>query len=116
MRYSFKLARCIILKLDVKYGMESETQKLVQILNKIICILDEDGQYNWSKRMIQARGYLLVSTIRGVEKVLSAYGGMGSFNDVYLSKITRKNKKFSELQSLAWQLATDIKQEYEANI
>ena len=95
--------------------MGPKTQKLIETLDKIICILDEDGQEHWCQWMDQAREYLLASNFSGVEKVLNAYGGMGSFNDVYLNKITRKNKNFSELQTLAWELAADIKREYETN-
>ena len=95
--------------------MGQKTKELVEVLGKLIQILDEDGQENWSDWMSQARKWILESDFSGVEKVLGAYGGMGSFNDTYLSKITRQNENFSKLQTLAWELAKEIKHEHESN-
>jgi hypothetical protein len=92
-----------------------KTTELVEVLDKLILILDADGQENWSQWMSQARTWLLDSDFSGIEKVLGAYGGMGFFNDTCLGKVTRTNENFSELQSQAWELATEIKREHEAS-
>ncbi|MGQ8367504.1 DUF6966 domain-containing protein [Glaciecola sp. 1036] len=95
--------------------MGPKTEKLIEVLDQLIKILDEDGQSHWSKWMRQAKGCIQSSYFSGIEKVLNAYGGMGSFNDVCLKKVTRANENFSELQGKAWSLATEIKREYESN-
>lgn len=95
--------------------MEPKTKELIEVLEELIDMLDADGQENWSEWMTQSRKWIIASDFSGVEKVLGAYGGMGSFNDAYLSKITRSNEIFSELRSRAWKLATEIKHEHEAN-
>ena len=63
--------------------------------------------------MAQALTRINDSDFGGIEKVLAAYGGMGSFNDIHLTKITNSNEQFSILQSRAWELATAIKQKHE---
>lgn len=93
--------------------MGPKTQELITTLESLILILEEDNKDHWVDWLQTARKWLVQSDFSGIEKLLSAYGGMGSFNDLYLSKITRKNENFSDLQSKAWQLATEIKQEYE---
>ncbi|MEZ9426584.1 DUF6966 domain-containing protein [Vibrio lentus] len=95
--------------------MGPKTQELLEVLDKLIQMLDADGQIHWSDWMSKARKLILESDFGGVEKVLGAYGGMGSFNDTYLKNITKQNESFSNLQTRAWELAIEIKQEYESN-
>lgn len=95
--------------------MGPKTKKLTNVLSEIIEILDEDGQLHWSKWMAQAKSRIEASDFSGIEKVLGAYGGMGSFNDICLKRTTRKNENFDQLQSQAWSLATEIKHEHESN-
>ncbi len=94
--------------------MGPKTKKLIEVVDKLILILNDDDQKHWSNWMSQAKNRLIASDFSGIEKVLSAYGGMGSSNDICLSKVNRTNENFSELQNQAWELATDIKHEYEA--
>ena len=95
--------------------MGPKTKELVQVLDQLINLLEDDDQRNWSNWMMQARKWILESDFNGIEKVLLAYGGMGSFNDTYLTKITRENDNFGILRSRAWELATEIKHQYESN-
>ena len=95
--------------------MGPKTKELVETLDKLIDILNRDGQSHWSKWMRQAKSRIEASDFSGVEKVLQAYGGMGSFNDTYLTKIDRENENFSSLQSKAWDLATAISHDHESN-
>ncbi|MCG7563120.1 hypothetical protein [Pseudoalteromonas sp. McH1-42] len=93
--------------------MGPKTKELVAVLDEMISYLKDDGNENWLIWMQEARKRIIQSDFSGVEKVLGAYGGMGSFNDYYLSRTTRKNERFSSLQSKAWSLATEIKHEYQ---
>jgi hypothetical protein len=93
--------------------MGPKTKELIEVLDRLVQMLDDDGQEHWCDWMSQARTWLIESDFNGIEKVLLAYGGMGSFNDIYLSKLTRKNHCFSVLRTRAWELATEIKHEQE---
>ena len=93
--------------------MGPKTAELVAVLEELIHLLNTDGNNHWANWMTKARALIVNSDFSGIEKVLAAYGGMGSFNDVYLTKITRENCQFSEHQSKAWELATAIRHEAE---
>jgi len=93
--------------------MGPKTKELVTVLDKLIVILNNDENYHGANWMAQALTRINDSDFSGIEKVLAAYGGMGSFNDIYLTKITKSNEQFSILRSRAWELATAIKQEHE---
>ena len=95
--------------------MGPKTKQLTVVLEKLILILNEDKEHHWASWMSQAKSRITSSDYSGIEKVLGAYGGMGSFTDVRLEKISRSNEHFSELRSEAWRLATEIKREHEAN-
>ena len=93
--------------------MGPKTKELVTVLDRLIVILNDDENYHWANWMAQALARINDSDFGGIEKVLAAYGGMGSFNDIHLTKITNSNEQFSILQSRAWELATAIKQKHE---
>ncbi len=95
--------------------MGPKTQELLHILQLIISILEADKEIHWSAWMKQVESRIEAADYSGVEKLLLAYGGMGSFNDFCLKKITKENSNFSELQNKAWELATEIKHSYESN-
>ena len=59
--------------------------------------------------MSKAASMIRKSDFAGVEKVLGAYGGMGSFQDNYW-----KNLRIEELQHEMWELADSIKREVES--
>ncbi|WP_041324054.1 DUF6966 domain-containing protein [Saccharophagus degradans] len=88
--------------------MGPKTKELVEVLDQLIIILDEDEIENWASYMSRARELIVASDFSGVERVLNAYGGMGSFNDISLKKITKKNCNFSKLHNRAWELSKEI--------
>lgn len=101
--------------------MGQKTQELICVLADLALVLEGDGeaQLAVSIRRMQAR--LIDSDYAGIEALLSAYGGMGSFNDLVLGqcyeggKFSWKvghvalNERFSALRSRAWALANAIK-------
>lgn len=96
--------------------MEAKTEELIATLESLILLLKEDNQENWVEWLQTAKKWLAQSDFRGIEKLLAAYGGMGSFNDICLSKITRKNENFSNLRNKAWKIAKEIQYEYNSKI
>ncbi len=95
--------------------MGAKTEELIEVLSRLTEILNRDKNYHWAQWMNSAKSRLVNSGYSGIEKFLSAYGGMGSFNDVYIKEISRENEKFSELSTKAWNLANEIKQDHETN-
>jgi len=64
--------------------MGPKTKLLIAELEELIDLLESDNEKHWQEWMRSARDSLLKSDFTGVEKILSSYGGMGSFNDLIL--------------------------------
>ena len=100
--------------------MGPKAQELVSVLEELIGLLDGAGQQGWSAWMRQAKRWILQEDFSGVEKVIQAYGGMGSLNDLVLGgegvdgrivfdkEVRRLNERFQALISKAWKLASEI--------
>ncbi len=98
------------------------TKELIDVLTELEKILFEQKEDQWHKWILGSKKRLLASDYSGIEKLLSAYGGMGSFNDLVVgyyqvNKITKQRKDYREanqnldiLRTKAWNLATKIKQ------
>ena len=105
--------------------MGPKTIQLIAILEQIIGILDADGERHWRKWMATSRSRLLNSDYSGIEHLLGAYGGMGSFNDLVIgqSVVNRQfywkdgareaNDKLDTLRTEAYQVADFIKRNHE---
>lgn len=101
--------------------MGPKTQELIGVLDELASVLESDGNNHWGGWMRKARSRLLNSDFSGIEYLLSAYGGMGSLNDVVLGQSYKDgvfewkpgyvelNEKFTALSSKAWKLADAIK-------
>ncbi|CAM3100649.1 hypothetical protein BZK31_13295 [Pseudomonas floridensis] len=100
--------------------MGVKTEELIDVLDELAALLESDGDTHWSAWMRKARARLLDSDLSGADYLLSAYGGMGSFNDVvlgqtytngvlaYKSGYGELNQRFSVLSGKAWELAKAI--------
>jgi hypothetical protein len=64
--------------------MRPEIQELVELLNATKLLLAKYGETQWSEWL--AKDSLLIKNLdlHGVEHLLSAYGGMGSINDLLI--------------------------------
>lgn len=104
--------------------MGPKTIELIAILEELEDVLQAQEDVLWKGWVTNSRSRLMASDYSGIEKLLSAYGGMGSFNDLvvgYYQKdgITHQRKGYGEanqvlskLRNKAWKLATEIKREY----
>jgi hypothetical protein len=93
--------------------MGPKTQELSLILAEMIALLDKEGETHWSGWMGQAKTRLEGLDYSGVEHLLRAYGGMGSFNDLIISP--EYNDRLKALRTQAWELAEEIKREHVVN-
>ncbi len=86
--------------------MGPETNKLVKKLEELITHLQLYQEDHWASWMVDARKIILKSDFRGIQKVEGAYGGMGSFNDLYLHPINNHKIKESEVDNANTKLQT----------
>ena len=108
--------------------MGPKTKELIQDLHKTILVLDKAKEAHWKTWMQEAVGLIESSDFRGVEKLLSSYGGMGSFNDLVLgghinlfrNVVNSKedialNNELDILRERMHVLANEIKRDVESN-
>ncbi len=101
--------------------MGPKTEELICVLEQLATVLESDGDTHWSLWVRKARARLLDSDYSGITSLLSAYGGMSSFNDLILGQSydggafswkpghVELNKRFDKLRNDAAQLADAIK-------
>lgn len=99
------------------------TTELLGVLDELIPVLEWDGSH-WARWMSKARSELIASNSFGLERLLNAYGGMGSFNDLVIgcryseagelqqrSGYGEKNERLERLRNRAYELATAIQRD-----
>ena len=101
--------------------MGQMTEQLIDVLDQLAIVLESDGATDWSQWMRKAKAHLMNSDYYGVEYLLSAFGGMGSLNDLILGQHhvdgvwawkpghVELNTRFDALRSEAAALASAIK-------
>ena len=101
--------------------MGPKTEELICVLDQLAAMLESDGDTHWSLWMRKARARLMNSDYSGIEYLQSAYGGMGSFNDLILGQSDENgvlcwkpghvelNERFDELRNDAAKLVDFIK-------
>ena len=99
--------------------------ELAETLRNLVVVLEADGDEHWSHWIKDALARISGDDYSGIEKLLGAYGGMGSINDLVLGQSyangkfswkpghIARNERFSALSSKAWELANDIRRENE---
>jgi hypothetical protein len=87
--------------------MGLKIQELIRILTGMISLLEKEGETHWSEWMAKAKARLEDLDYSGIEYLLRAYGGMGSFNDLMVSP--ERQDRLEAFRTQAWELATEIK-------
>ena len=80
----------------LKHGYE--INEIESILGKLITLLKEDNQKNWKEGFLKAKTLLSEDIEGSISKILGAYGGMGSFNFTYLTKLLATMKIFQNIE------------------
>ena len=88
--------------------MGPKTIKLLKVLNEIIGLLESENEDHWAGLLKKYKSRIQNSDFSGIELLLNAYGGMGSFSDLV---IVQNNDKLNQLRSEAFDLVQDIKRE-----
>jgi len=98
--------------------MADLTVRLLSTLEQITSLLRKYGEEHWLQWIVRDVTLIREGDSHGVEHFLSAYGGMGSFNDLYLcpenghrierSDVEPVNKELRSLVSQAYDLARHL--------
>ncbi|WP_439853712.1 DUF6966 domain-containing protein [Pseudomonas yamanorum] len=103
--------------------MGPKTAELIDVLEELAILLESDGDNHWSRWMRKAKTLLQVSDYSGITYLRSAYGGMGSFNDLILGQSSvdgvfswkpgykELNERLDELRNKASQLGAEIQRD-----
>jgi hypothetical protein len=100
---------------------QNSVQNLELQLEALTALLKRYGVNHWAKWLAGDLVRIKSGDAGGIDHLLSAYGGMGSFNDVYIcpenghvivaDEIKSVNDNFAELKSEVYALAFAIKRE-----
>ncbi len=94
--------------------MGPKTTALIGVLEELVSVLESGGESLWSTWMLRAKSRLERSDYSGIEYLLSAYGGIGSFNDLVLCSLLdngrivqtpeyiQRNNHLDALRNEAW--------------
>jgi hypothetical protein len=103
--------------------MGPKTAELIDVLEELAILLESDGDNHWSRWMRKAKTLLQASDYSGITYLRSAYGGMGSFNDLILGQsrvdsvfswkpgYKELNERLDELRNKASQLGAEIQRD-----
>jgi hypothetical protein len=94
---------------------------LIAVLDETVAFLDRYGVSHWAKWLERDRDLVAKGDFSGVAHLLTAFGGMGSFNDLYICKANghaiedtdepQANAILNKLSSRLYDLAAELKRE-----
>lgn len=96
-------------------------RKLIAMLEQATQFLRECDENNWATWLADCAARLRRHKIEGIERLLDAYGGMGSLNDLLLhpinghrlkeSEVGQFNDRLQEIRTSLYDLAKEIRSE-----
>jgi hypothetical protein len=102
---------------------EDPVAELDRVLDEIVVLLEQSGEEFWRRRLIEVQSQIKSGEREeAINKLLSAYGGMGSLNDVVIRThvghgFDRRadydkdgDQRFAELKEKAYELAKLIRE------
>jgi len=103
--------------------MNPKSKELIETLNKLILFLNDADENNWINWAVDSKERIEQTDLTGVDNIIRAYSGMGSFNDLVIYQLNEdvenpdihieKTKELSEMKSLIFKLAVQLKQNSE---
>jgi hypothetical protein len=103
--------------------MADEVDKLMERLSETITFLRKYKENSWADWLQQDHDWIAQRNFRGVQHLLNAFGGMGSFSDLLIhpanghelqeDEVVPVNKRLNALCGELYELAAKIKREVE---
>lgn len=98
--------------------------ELIAVLAEAASLLENAKETFWSKWLRESLNMIRQRNFQGVERLLSGFGGMGSFNDLVIHpingheipemEIPKVNDRLARLRSKLYDLAQEIKHDVES--
>lgn len=79
---------------------EKDRRELRNCLEGAIHFLESYKENHWSAYLAESLELIEKYDFRGVERILSIFGGMGSFNDLYLAGINGHSVPDQEIETV----------------
>ncbi|MCB1939991.1 MAG: hypothetical protein KDE64_12430 [Rhodocyclaceae bacterium] len=92
--------------------MHPEIQELAKLLERIHLLLAKYGEKHWSAWLARDARLIRNLDLYGVEHFLSAFGGMGSINDLVLHPINDHQNREGEIDAANIELGTLLEEAY----
>jgi hypothetical protein len=101
--------------------MDPKTRELHSLLEQTIELLDSCEEEHWSQWLEKSKNRIENGDFSGVNYLLNAYGGMGSFNDLVIHRLNgykisedevkAVNDRLNNLRGRMFELANQIKRD-----
>lgn len=102
-------------------AFNSSYQKLLDSLDQTVALLREHSEHHWATGLEVDRGRIADGDGHALDHLLSAFGGMGSLNDLVLhgptpgapwnDALRAANDRLSDLRESIWRAAVEIRAE-----
>jgi hypothetical protein len=89
-------------------AFDDRVERLIATLDSLVGLLRASDQEFWADWIETAREQIQRRDPSGLDYLLSAYGGMGSLNDLYLGQDT---DCFDALKNDAWSSSMELRRE-----
>ena len=103
--------------------MADNVDELMTVLAETASLLENAKEAFWLKWIRENLNMIQQQNFRGIERLLSGFGGMGSFNDLVIHTINsheiqekdipKVNERLASLRSKLYDLAHKVKREVE---
>jgi hypothetical protein len=90
--------------------VDPDVARLVSLMSELASLLAAHSHSDWSQWVAKDAALIRAGDGYGLNHFLSAFGGMGSLNDIILDGRSDQ-KRFNALKSEAWTLATALRRE-----
>ena len=104
--------------------VHAKIPRLIKLIDEVQQLLRKHGEETWANWLEEGCSRIRDRDFAGVQHILSGFGGMGSFNDVYICptnhhaieqrNVDRVNDKLQALSSQIYELARQLRDEEQA--
>lgn len=99
-------------------GADKKVNSLLKDLDEAIGLLEQAGEVRWRTWLAEGRAEIAARDAHGLDRLLGAFGGMGSFNDLVLRQpnstssadfLSQADHRLWELRDSIWHACRDLK-------